>query len=393
MEPFFSNTHKGRGISFSGTFFKFPCMKPPLHHVMASPIFLSKPPPGFTFRAIFRGIQLSIVGIYRSLLDPKFWENKYYSLALRAILVSVIIQVSLYIPVILLELVFSLLSLFTSSDVVSLLLDHLKFIQSHIFNLHFLLITSVKFFREELDGLFFESLKFADATYKSNHPSETYQGYYESLVSVRPMPNNHGNRLRKLIGKLPLIGQAQNSSIQKFSLYLSKYLKRTSFTLFLYLVAHIPQIGPVIVSTFSFIKFNKIVGTPAALCVFSMGLLAPSHYLIIFLSTFHSARTLVSELLQPYFRRVMPYFSKVEKRQWLKVREGILFGFGISFYYLISIPYVGILMFGLAEASAAYLLTKISDPLPDSSKESSTNLNRFAGWVSTQTVWNVESVF
>lgn len=68
------------------------------------------------------------------------------------------------------------------------------------------------------------------------------------------------------------------------------------------------------------------------------------------------------ELLEPYFARV--HFTKDQKRNWFRSREGVLFGFGLGFYILVKIPLVGVLVYGIAEASTAYLITKITDPPP-----------------------------
>ena len=49
---------------------------------------------------------------------------------------------------------------------------------------------------------------------------------------------------------------------------------------------------------------------------------------------------------------------------WFHDREGLLFGFGIGFYIFLKIPLLGVLIYGIAEASTAYLITKITDPPP-----------------------------
>ncbi|KAI5283308.1 hypothetical protein KEM55_001636, partial [Ascosphaera atra] len=66
--------------------------------------------------------------------------------------------------------------------------------------------------------------------------------------------------------------------------------------------------------------------------------------------------------LRPYFKRIR--FSPEQKRRWFFDREGVLFGFGFGFYYILRIPFAGVLMYGIAEASTAYLITKITDPPP-----------------------------
>lgn len=66
--------------------------------------------------------------------------------------------------------------------------------------------------------------------------------------------------------------------------------------------------------------------------------------------------------LEPYFSRIR--FTKEQKRRWFRDREGLLFGFGVGFYIFLRIPLLGVLIYGIAEASTAYLITKITDPPP-----------------------------
>jgi hypothetical protein len=64
----------------------------------------------------------------------------------------------------------------------------------------------------------------------------------------------------------------------------------------------------------------------------------------------------------PYFARVK--FNPEQKKRFFRDREGVLFGFGIGFYILLKTPLLGVLIYGIAEASTAYLITKITDPPP-----------------------------
>ena len=66
--------------------------------------------------------------------------------------------------------------------------------------------------------------------------------------------------------------------------------------------------------------------------------------------------------LEPYFSRIQ--FTKEQKKHWFRDREGLLFGFGVGFYIFLRIPLLGVLIYGIAEASTAYLITKITDPPP-----------------------------
>ena len=46
----------------------------------------------------------------------------------------------------------------------------------------------------------------------------------------------------------------------------------------------------------------------------------------------------------------------------------MLYGFAVAFFILLRIPLVGVLIYGIAEASTAYLITKITEPPPPPSE-------------------------
>jgi len=87
--------------------------------------------------------------------------------------------------------------------------------------------------------------------------------------------------------------------------------------------------------------------------------------------------------LEPYFSRIR--FTKEEKKHWFHDREGLLFGFGVGFYIFQRIPLLGVLIYGIAEASTAYLITKITDPPPPPSQSE--------GFAASQQVWKNKHEF
>lgn len=46
----------------------------------------------------------------------------------------------------------------------------------------------------------------------------------------------------------------------------------------------------------------------------------------------------------------------------------MLYGFALAFFVLLKIPLLGVLIYGIAEASTAYLITKITAPPPPPSE-------------------------
>lgn len=71
-------------------------------------------------------------------------------------------------------------------------------------------------------------------------------------------------------------------------------------------------------------------------------------------------RALMRELLAPYFVRMR--MSHKEKRAWFSGRKDVLFGFSAIAYLIIRIPMLGVIGYGIAQASSAYMLTVVTDP-------------------------------
>ena len=196
-----------------------------------------------------------------------------------------------------------------------------------------------------------ESLRWVDTTYlqkhKAENPSALRSMYWPNLSLYPP----HGK---------PKGAQPTKSGIPKTA---TRFLKRGAISLAVYAASFLPLIGPLVLPAASFYTFNKAVGPGPASALFAAGLLLPRAWLVVFLQAYYSSRSLMRELLEPYFSRVP--FTPAQKRRWFQSRAGILFGFGLGFNMLVRVPLVGVLVYGIAEASTAYLVTKITDPPPE----------------------------
>ena len=170
--------------------------------------------------------------------------------------------------------------------------------------------------------------------------------------------------------------------------FLIRFGRRAGISLAIYTLSYLPYIGRFVLPAASFYTFNKAVGPIPAVIIFGSGIFLPRRYLVIFLQSYFSSRSLMRELVQspfPHYRspplksittnsppspkQLEPYFSRIrmtpsQKRLWFRDREGLLFGFGVGFYIFLKIPLLGVLIYGIAEASTAYLITKITDPPP-----------------------------
>lgn len=193
------------------------------------------------------------------------------------------------------------------------------------------------------------SLQWVDLTYVKKHEAETpenlrdlfypnlkmYSSAHESEVHGRPNP---------------------------IFAFVMRFVRKGAISLVVFALSYVPIVGRFVLPAATFYTFNKAVGIGPASIIFGTGLFLPRRYLVIFLQTYFSSRSLMRELLEPYFARV--HFTKDQKRNWFRSREGVLFGFGLGFYALVKVPLVGVLVYGIAEASTAYLVTKITDPPP-----------------------------
>lgn len=198
-----------------------------------------------------------------------------------------------------------------------------------------------------------ESLRWVDTTYLQKHktddPAALRQAYWPSLSlyvpHTRPKPKDPS---------------APTSLIPKPAL---RFLKKGAISLAVYALSFTPLVGPLVLPAASFHTFNAAVGPGPASALFLAGMLLPRAWLVVFLQAYYSSRSLVRELLDPYFSRVP--FTSSQRRRWFQSRAGILFGFGLAFNVLVRVPLVGVLVYGVAEASTAYLVTKITDPPPE----------------------------
>lgn len=197
-----------------------------------------------------------------------------------------------------------------------------------------------------------DSLRWVDSTYMQKHqsedPAQLRAMYYQNLI----MYSTHGEVEKK----------KQRSLKDGIVIFAVRYSKRAAISLGIYAASFLPVIGRFVLPAASFYTFNKAVGPVPAAVVFGSGLVLPKRYLVSFLQTYFSSRSLMRELLKPYFQRVR--LDSKQKKVWFIDRSGVLFGFSFAFAYLLKIPLLGVLIYGIAEASTAYLITKITDPPP-----------------------------
>lgn len=248
-----------------------------------------------------------------------------------------------------------------------------------------------------------DSLQWVDQTYTEKHKSE-------DPSTLRPM--YHSNLLM-----YPAHGDISKPRRPKEAVraFLIRYGRRAAISLLVYILSFTPVVGRFVLPAASFYTLNKTLGPLPASLIFGSGIFLPKRYLILFLQSFFASRSLMRELvrvffffffseqslqrliplkpyqLEPYFSRIR--FTKDQKKRWFRDREGLLFGFGVGFYIFLKIPLLGVLIYGIAEASTAYLVTKITDPPPPPPPSTTTTTNASDTFAESQTQWTNKHEF
>ncbi|KAL9058726.1 MAG: hypothetical protein Q9162_001594 [Coniocarpon cinnabarinum] len=315
----------------------------------------------FDPNAILRGAQLTLVGAHRALQNPALFKHEHYRQAALAVAVGIIIQAIVSMPLIIVRFSFWGLGFFTDLQGATWddeIINALHFIQHSVLQVPFFLMNVLKFLNPALDNMFMESLQWVDQTYVAKHqsedPSHLRAMYYPTLRQW------HGDPSQK------------KTSREAFMGFLIRYGKKAGLSLSVLLLSYVPYVGKIVMPALSFYYFRTAVGPKPAIAIFASGLVIPRHYLVRFLQTYFSSRTMMREL----------------KRKWFRDREGVLFGFGAAFFVMIKVPLVGVLVYGIAEASTAFLLTKITDPPPPP-----TDPREKSAYVESQVRWKNKEKF
>lgn len=307
----------------------------------------------FDHNAIIRGAQLTVVGALRALQNPKLFTSDHYKQAAIAVAAGILIRLAIAVPIWGIRVFLWVLSFFIDMQSATWdndLLDGLHFMANHVLQVPFFLMTMMRHITPTLDNMFMDSLQWVDYTYNVKHgsqdQSELRDMYYPNL---RLYSTRDGSTQTK-------------STAEAVTMVLMRFSEKAGISLAVFALSYVPYIGRLVLPAASFYTFNKAVGLGPAAVIFGTGIFLPKRYLVIFLQSYFASRSLMRELLEPYFSRI--HFTKEQKKRWFHDREGLLFGFAVGFYIFLSIPLLGVLIYGIAEASTAYLITKITDPPP-----------------------------
>lgn len=318
----------------------------------------------FEPNAIIRGAQLTLVGANRALQNPALFTSDHYRQAALAVLAGIVIRLIIAIPTLGVRSIVWLISLFVESEESTWgkdVVEGLEFIENSVLQVPFFLMSLMRYVTPTLDDMFMNSLQWVDQTYIQKHKTDDPRNLRAMFYPTMRMYPKRGDTSEK---KKPM---------EAIIAFLSRYGRRAGISLAVYFASGLPYIGRFVLPAASFYTFKKSVALEPALIIFGSSIFLPKRYLVHFLQSYFSSRSLMRELLEPYFARIK--YTKEQKKAWFKDREGVLFGFGVGFFVFLKIPLLGVLIYGVAEASTAYLITKITDPPPAPAEAAAANFS------------------
>lgn len=143
----------------------------------------------------------------------------------------------------------------------------------------------MRYLSPAMDHMFMDSLEWVDQTYiqkhKSEDPSHLRAMYYPNLR----LYSQHAETAQK------------KDPYKAMGAFLKRFGKKAALSLGIYLLSFVPYVGRFVLPAASFYTFNKAAGWQPAVLVFGSGLFVPKRYLVMFLQSYFSSRSLMRELV------------------------------------------------------------------------------------------------
>ena len=245
----------------------------------------------FEPNAILRGAQLTFVGANRALQNPAIFTSSHYRQAAVAVAAGIAIRILVALPTLGVRFLIRFAGLFTDLSQVGWdeeIIDGIHFIEHSLLQIPFFLMSFIRYLSPAMDQMFMDSLQWVDKTYTQKHssqnPNELRAMYHHNLQQY----SAHGENKKK-------------DPYDAMMMFLMRFGKKAVLSLAIYFLSFLPYVGRLVLPAASFYTFNKGVGLPAAVLVFSSSIFLPKRYLVMFLQSYFSSRSLMRELVRPPF--------------------------------------------------------------------------------------------
>lgn len=254
--------------------------------------FLTSLHTSFEPNAILRGAQLTFVGANRALQNPALFTTTHYRQVAIAVVAGVAIRLIVALPTLGIRVFIKFLGLFTDlqhstwdEDVI----EGIEFVEHSVLQVPFFLMSFIRYLSPAMDQMFMDSLAWVDRTYVQKHKGED-----QDELRAMYYPN-----LRLYESHSPAVkSKEKRDPYEAMLAFVMRFAKRAGLSLGVYILTFVPYVGHFVLPAASFYTFNKAVGLQPAVIIFGSGLLVPKRYLVMFLQSYFSSRSLMRELVR-----------------------------------------------------------------------------------------------
>ncbi|RUP17002.1 hypothetical protein BC936DRAFT_139485 [Jimgerdemannia flammicorona] len=290
-----------------------------------------------------KGVALAIKGVIMAISNPEIQKAKFHRTFFYLIITSFVVywisSFALSIPLGILRLLvhlFAFLFGFDNAVPDAFFLSVSGVIRDALMSVPLVGMLFVTYlYPRLLDDLFMDSLRYIDV---QEAMQEGRRPYASALAEYEFKVDYWGNIVQ----------------------YLKRTYKRFKLSILVYALTFVPLIGRFVVPLAGAYTVIKSLGLSLGVAVGVTSYILPPGYGIQILSTLFAMRALTRELLEPYFARTR--LNTRERARWFREREDVVFAFSAVVFWLVRIPFLSVLGFGVAQAAAAYLLVHVTEP-------------------------------
>ena len=134
-----------------------------------------------------------------------------------------------------------------------------------------------------------DSLQWVDQTYTQKHKAEDPKTLRAMYFPNLRMYATHGDTSQR------------KSPMDAALAFFLRFGRRAGISLLIYTLSYVPIIGRFVLPAASYYTFNKAVGPVPATLIFGTGIFLPRRYLVRFLQSYFSSRSLMRELVCIHF--------------------------------------------------------------------------------------------
>lgn len=169
-------------------------------------------------------------------------------------------------------------------------IDGIHFVEHSVLQVPFFLMSLMRYLSPAMDHMFMDSLQWVDQTYiqkhKGENPEDLRAMYYPNL------------RMYDTHGQIKSAQQTHRDPKQALLGFLMRFGRRAGLSLAVYLLSFVPYVGRFVLPAVSLYTFNNAVGWQPAVLIFGSGIFLPRRYLVMFLQSYFSSRSLMRELVR-----------------------------------------------------------------------------------------------